>query len=110
MPPFSLAIVHPFVIKIPPMTKKDLIEKVRDISGFQRKEAEEMVESILDIIKNTLASGEEVKITGFGKFVVNQKQDRTGRNPQTGEPLTITARKILTFKPSIILKQELNGD
>jgi len=92
------------------MTKKDLIEKVRDISGFQRKEAEEMVESILDIIKNTLASGEEVKITGFGKFVVNQKQDRTGRNPQTGEPLTITARKILTFKPSIILKQELNGD
>lgn len=92
------------------MTKKDLIEKVRDISGFQRKEAEEMVGSILDIIKNTLACGEEVKITGFGKFSVHQKHDRTGRNPQTGEPLTINARKILTFKPSIIFKQELNGD
>jgi len=98
------------VIKIPPMTKQYLIEKVRDISGFQKKEAEGMVESVLDIIKDTLAAGEEVKIAGFGKFVVHQKHDRTGRNPQTGEPLTITARKILTFKPSIILKQELNGE
>lgn len=97
------------MIKILAMTKYDLIEKVRDISGFQRKEAEGMVESVLEIIKDSLASGDEVKITGFGKFVVHQKHDRTGRNPQTGEPLTITARKILTFKPSIILKQELNG-
>lgn len=98
------------MIIISPMTKRDLIEKVRDINGFQRKEAEGMVESVLEIIKDTLASGEEVKIAGFGKFIVHQKHDRTGRNPQTGEPLTITARKILTFKPSIILKQELNGE
>lgn len=98
------------MIKIPPMTKRDIIEKVRDISNLQRKEAEGMVESVLEIIKETLASGEEVKIAGFGKFIVHQKHDRTGRNPQTGEPLTITARKILTFKPSIILKQELNGE
>lgn len=110
MPPFPLAIVHPFVIEIPPMTKRDLNENVRSTSNLQRKEAEEIVESILDIIKNTLASGEEVKITGFGKFIVHQKHDRTGRNPQTGEPLTITARKILTFKPSTILKQEINGE
>lgn len=92
------------------MTKRDLNENVRSTSNLQRKEAEEIVESILDIIKNTLASGEEVKITGFGKFIVHQKHDRTGRNPQTGEPLTITARKILTFKPSTILKQEINGE
>jgi integration host factor subunit alpha len=92
------------------MTKKDLIEKVRDISRFQKKEAEEIVESVLDIMKETLASGEEIKVSGFGKFIVHQKHDRTGRNPQTGEPLIITARKILTFKPSIILKQEINGE
>lgn len=92
------------------MTKKDLIENVRSTSNIQRKEAEEIVESVLDILKDTLASGEEIKVSGFGKFVVHQKYDRPGRNPQTGEPLTITARKILTFKPSILLKQELNGE
>lgn len=92
------------------MTKKDLIENVRSTSHLQRKEAEEIVESVLDIMKETLASGEEVKVSGFGKFVVHQKHDRTGRNPQTGEPLTITARKILTFNPSILLKQEINGE
>ena len=92
------------------MTKKDLIENIRSYSNLQRKEAEEVVESFLDIIKETLASGEEVKISGFGKFIVHQKHDRKGRNPQTGEPLTITARKILTFKPSILLKQEINGE
>ena len=91
------------------MTKKDLIENVRSSSNLQRKEAEEIVESFLDIIKETLASGEEIKVSGFGKFIVNQKRDRKGRNPQTGEPLTITARRILTFKPSILLKQEMNG-
>jgi len=92
------------------MTKKDLIENVRFTSNLQRKEAEEIVESVLDIMKETLASGEEVKVSGFGKFVVHQKHDRTGRNPQTGAPLTITARKIITFKPSTLLKQEINGE
>jgi len=92
------------------MTKKDLIENVRFAGNLQRKEAEEVVESVLDIMKETLVAGEEVKVSGFGKFVVHQKHDRNGRNPQTGEPLTITARKFLTFKPSILLKQEINGD
>lgn len=92
------------------MTKKDLIENVYSNSNFQRKESEEIVESVLDIMKETLVSGEEVKVSGFGKFVVHQKHDRNGRNPQTGEPLTITARKILTFKPSPLLKQEINRD
>ncbi|MHC1698881.1 MAG: integration host factor subunit alpha [Geobacteraceae bacterium] len=92
------------------MTKKDLIENVRSTSNLKRKEAEEIVESVLDIIKETLASGEDLKVSGFGKFVVHQKHDRKGRNPQTGESLNITARKILTFKPSILLKQEINGE
>jgi len=107
---FSLAFAMPFVVKVLPMTKKDLIENVRASSNLQRKEAEGIVESVLDIIKESLASGEEVKLSGFGKFIVQQKNDRTGRNPQTGEPLTITARKILTFKPSTLLKQEINGE
>lgn len=90
------------------MTKSDLINNVKANMKCGRKEAEEIVESVLDIMKETLAAGEEVKVSGFGKFVVNQKHDRTGRNPQTGELLTITARKILTFKPSILLKSDLN--
>jgi integration host factor subunit alpha len=105
LPRFKLAFASSFMLQEHPMTKKDLIENVRSNSNLQRKEAEEIVESFLDIIKETLASGEEVKISGFGKFIVHQKHDRLGRNPQTGESLTITARKILTFKPSILLKQ-----
>jgi integration host factor subunit alpha len=92
------------------MTKQDLVENIRANCNLQRKEAEAIMTSVLDIIKESLASGEEVKLSGFGKFVVQQKRDRTGRNPQTGEPLTITARKILTFKPSTLLKQEINGE
>lgn len=97
-----------FVVKILPMTKKELIENVSSSCVVPRKEAEELVESVLEIIKETLSSGKEVKISGFGKFIVHQKQDRKGRNPQTGEPITITARKILAFKPSAVLKQEIN--
>jgi integration host factor subunit alpha len=92
------------------MTKADLIGNVRVAGRLSKKEAEEIVESILAIMKETLASGEEVKVSGFGKFFVTQKHNRIGRNPQTGESLPITARKILTFKPSALLKQEINGD
>ncbi|MDD3295001.1 MAG: integration host factor subunit alpha [Geobacteraceae bacterium] len=92
------------------MTKSDIVENVLAKRNLTKREAADIVDTLLDIIKDTLESGEDVKISGFGKFVVNQKQARRGRNPQTGEPLTITARKILTFKPSILLKQELNED
>jgi integration host factor subunit alpha len=92
------------------MTKRDLIENVRINSNLQRREAEDIVDSFLDLIKDTLASGEEIKVSGFGKFVVNSKNDRKGRNPQTGESLTITSRRIVTFKPSTILKQQINGN
>lgn len=92
------------------MTKADIVEAVRNRVQFPNREASEIVESVLDILKDTLASGEHVKISGFGKFVVHQKHDRRGRNPQTGETINITARKILTFKPSTILKQDINSD
>ncbi len=92
------------------MTKADIVEAVRTRVQFPNREANEIVESVLGILKDTLASGEHVKISGFGKFVVHQKQDRRGRNPQTGETINITARKILTFKPSTILKQDINSD
>ena len=65
-------------------------------------------EKVLEIIKETLEKGEKIKISGFGNFVVRQKRARRGRNPQTGEEIEITARKVLTFKSSPILKQILN--
>lgn len=90
------------------MTKNDIFEKVQNGMGLTRKEAAEMVEAVFAIMKNTLESGENLKISGFGNFVVKQKADRRGRNPQTGESLTIEARRILTYKPSSILKEAIN--
>ncbi|MDD2320760.1 MAG: integration host factor subunit alpha [Geobacteraceae bacterium] len=92
------------------MTKNDLTEAVRNVTNCPKRDADTLVDSVLDILKDTLASGEDVMISGFGKFVIQSKNDRLGRNPQTGEPLTITARKILTFKPSSLLKEEINRD
>lgn len=69
-----------------------------------------MVEQVFGIIKNTLESGEKIKIAGFGNFVVKQKADRRGRNPQTGDAITINARRILTFKPSQVLKSAINNE
>lgn len=90
------------------MTKADIVEKVHQRIGFTKKEASEAVEAILSIMKATLESGEYIKISGFGNFVVKQKTDRRGRNPQTGETITIESRRILTFKSSQILKTAMN--
>ena len=67
-----------------------------------------MLETVFLIMKNTLESGEKLKISGFGNFEVKQKADRRGRNPQTGEAITIEARRVLTFKPSTLLRQAIN--
>ena len=91
------------------MTKIDIVERVHQQTGFSKKESMEMVESVLSILKTTLESGENLKVSGFGNFVVKQKKDRRGRNPQTGETITIESRRILTFKPSTLLKQAING-
>lgn len=92
------------------MTKADIVEKIHTTTGLSKKDSTEMLESVFDIIKSTLESGESIKVSGFGSFVVNQKEARRGRNPQTGEAITIEARKVLTFKPSTILRQSINDN
>ena len=84
------------------MTKADIAERIHANTDLSKRDAADMLEAVLSIMKNTLEAGEKIKISGFGSFVVKQKRDRNGRNPQTGETITIDARRILTFKPSII--------
>ncbi|MBP8808818.1 MAG: integration host factor subunit alpha [Kofleriaceae bacterium] len=92
------------------MTKADIIEAVYEkVGGFSKKEAAEIVESVFKQIKDTLKDGEKIKISGFGNFIVREKNARIGRNPQTGAEITISARRVLTFKPSQVLKDALNG-
>ena len=91
------------------MTKADIVETVYEkVGGFSKKEAADIVETVFDTIKGTLERGEKIKISGFGNFVVREKKQRIGRNPQTGEPIPISARRVLTFKPSQVLKNILN--
>lgn len=91
------------------MTKAEIIDNVNEkVGGFSRKESAEMVDMVFSIIKEQLAAGDMVKISGFGNFVVREKKRRVGRNPQTGQPIPICARRVLTFKPSQVLKGILN--
>jgi integration host factor subunit alpha len=91
------------------MTKADLVEEISLKTEFTKKESAEIVESVFDLVKSTLADGEKIKIAGFGNFEVKEKATRCGRNPQTGQTINIAARRILTFKPSPVLKQAING-
>jgi integration host factor subunit alpha len=91
------------------MTKADLIEAIHSKVGFSKKESADIVEMVFDTIKETLERGEKIKISGFGNFEVRDKRSRVGRNPQTGEVIEISARRVLTFKPSQVLKNVLNG-
>lgn len=90
------------------MTKADIVERVQQRIGFNKRESAELVELVFSIMKKTLEGGEKIKVPGFGNFEVKQKADRLGRNPQTGEALTITSRRILRFKPSQLLRQAIN--
>lgn len=92
------------------MTKADIVEKVYQKIGFSKKEASELVEMVFDQLKVVLCDGEKVKISGFGNFIVSEKEPRIGRNPQTGDQITIEARRILKFKTSQVLKAMLNGE
>lgn len=92
------------------MTKADLIESVYLTTGFSKKESAAIVEMVFDLMKSTLEQGEKIKIAGFGNFVVKEKASRRGRNPQTGSEIEISARKILTFKPSQVLKSAINDE
>jgi integration host factor subunit alpha len=82
------------------VVKADLVERVYEKIGFTRQESVEAVEIILNEIKIALASGEDVRITGFAGFHLKEKNARTARNPRSGEPVRIQARRVLTFKPS----------
>lgn len=92
------------------MTKADIVEKVYQKIGFSKKEASELVELVFSSLKDVLQKGDKVKISGFGNFVVREKNERVGRNPQTGEQIKISARRVLTFRPSQVLKAMLNGE
>ena len=93
------------------MTKGDLIEFLYEQMGlFTKKEIGEFVDTTFDIIKQALKSGEKIKISGFGNFEVKNKKERIGRNPKTNEEIKIPPRKVVTFKTSQVLKNELNKD
>lgn len=89
------------------VTKADIVERVYKEAGFSKKEAADLVDLVFKVIKDTLARGEKVKISGFGNFHLKDKEDRVGRNPQTGDAMMISARRVLTFKPSQILKEDI---
>src|SRR5689334_8735368 len=91
------------------MTKAEIVDSVYErVGGFSKKEAAEVVEAVFDTMKTVLSSGEKIKISGFGNFVVRGKKERVGRNPQTGAPIPISARRVLIFRPSQVLKGVLN--
>jgi integration host factor subunit alpha len=90
------------------MTKADIIESVYERVGFSKKESAELVELVFDTLKETLERGDKVKISGFGNFQPRFKRSRPGRNPQSGQPIEITARRVVKFVPSQVLKADLN--
>jgi integration host factor subunit alpha len=92
------------------LTKNAAVENVQSELKFLKNESIEAVESLLEIIKSTLESGEDVLISGFGKFCVKNKNERKGRNPATGETAILPARKIVTFKWSKKLRDKINGE
>jgi integration host factor subunit alpha len=91
------------------LTKAQIVESIQSQTGFSKKRSSEIVEALLEIIKSTLASGEDVLISNFGKFCVNHKKERRGRNPATCEDLMLPSRKIVTFKCSGKLREKING-
>jgi integration host factor subunit alpha len=92
------------------MTKAEIVQSVYGkVGGFSKKEAADLVDLVFETMKETLGRGERIKVSGFGNFVLRDKRTRQGRNPQTGDPIVITERRVLNFKASQLLKHELNG-
>jgi integration host factor subunit alpha len=91
------------------LTKAIIAEAISKKMSYSNKESLEMLDSLLEIMKQTLESGEDVLISGFGKFSVKEKMERKGRNPQNGQPMMIAPRKVLTFKCSGKLRDRING-
>ena len=91
------------------LTKVQIINSIAEQNGFTKKQSTETVETILEIIKSSLAAGEDVLISGFGKFCVKGKRERRGRNPATGEDMMLAPRRVVTFKCSGKLRNKVNG-
>ena len=91
------------------LTKKDIVERVCDGLGLPRNQSIEIVESLLELMKSTLVSGDDLLVSGFGKFCVRDKHERKGRNPATGEDAILPARRVVTFKCSCKLRDKVNG-
>ncbi len=91
------------------LTKADIVSQLTNHLGFTKKQASDTTETLLEIIKSTLASGEDVLISGFGKFCVKQKAERRGRNPATGGDMMLAPRRVVTFRCSGKLRDKING-
>ncbi|MEO5334532.1 MAG: integration host factor subunit alpha [Magnetococcus sp. YQC-5] len=92
------------------VTRLDLAGAVRNKTGMTKQQASEVVDTLLEAVLQRLEQGGNVRVSGFGTFAVRAKHVRQGRNPKTGEPVEITARKVVRFKPSWILRRSLSGD
>ena len=92
-----------------PITKASLTNSICNISNIPRQESISAVESLFEIVKRTLASGEDILISGFGKFCLKDKRQRRGRNPQTGDAMKLRARRVVTFKCSNLMRDKING-
>jgi integration host factor subunit alpha len=92
------------------LTKNDIIESIYEQLEIPRKDCVRIVDSFFDLIKDDLGKGNDVMISGFGKWSVKAKKKRKGRNPQTGEDLTIDARRVVTFKSSTVLRDAINSE
>jgi integration host factor subunit alpha len=91
------------------MTKASIVDEVYETVGVTKKEAADFVDAVFETMKETLEDGEEIKVSGFGKFEVRKKGERVGRNPRTGVEIMIPERHVLRFKVSQVFKDELNG-
>ena len=92
------------------LTKERIIDTIFNSTDLSRKRSSQVVEALLEVIKKTLESGEDVLISGFGKFCVKEKNERRGRNPATGNDLTLGARRVVRFKCSGRLRDKINGE
>ena len=90
------------------LTKADIINSVQAEEGLTKQQSTEVIETLIEIIKKTLASGEDVLISGFGKFCIRDKNERKGRNPATGDDLMLAPRRVVTFKCSGKLRDKIN--
>ncbi len=92
------------------LTKSDIVESIYNQLGFPRSQSTEAIEILLEIIKRSLEDGDDVMVSGFGKFCVRDKAQRKGRNPATGQDMMLDKRRVVTFKCSGVLKKRLNDN